>query len=491
MRESTAIERLTLLLETVEPTTPPARQVPALVRQVSDALAEPTFEQTWLLLAVLNAELPVRDQVVDSRRTARLEGVARLVESLLRPTAAARVLDIVRSPDTVVIARHAVLVDVHHTARTGLATGIQRVVRNTIVEWNSRHDVMLIVWDDAMSGFREVGSELRTNALYGSAPDARLDPRAPVVVPWESLYVLPELAIEDARSARLSAFTEFSGNATTMIGHDCVPLTTAETAHGGISGQFPRTLVAVSHMDRVATVSHASQTEFRGWRGMLEGESGPDVDAIPLPASAGGGADFDEEGTRALLGAEDGSPLVVCIGSHEPRKNHLAVLHAAELVWRSGVDFTLAFIGGNAWNSEEFQGRMHALQDEGRAVDSFSAITDELLWSAYRSARCTVFPSLNEGFGLPVAESLAVGTPVITSGFGSMKDIAAQGGALLVDPRDDRSIRDALISLITDDEVHARLTAEAHARVNRTWGEYADELWSYVTAVAPAGVSVH
>ncbi|SMH33370.1 Glycosyl transferases group 1 [Rathayibacter oskolensis] len=490
MREPTALERLTLLLETLEPTTAPARDLPTLIGQLDAALGEPSFEQTWLLLAVVTAELPDREQVVESRRSARLDGVAALLEALIKPTPASRVLDAVRAPSAVVIARHAVLVDVHHTARTGLATGIQRVVRNTIVEWNSRHDITLIVWDDAMTGFREVGNELRTNALYGSAPEAKLDPHAPVVVPWESLYVLPELAIEDARSARLAAFTEFSGNATTMIGHDCVPLTTAETAHGGISGQFPRTLVAVSHMDRVATVSFASQTEFRGWRGMLEGERGPDVDAIPLPASAGGDVDFDDAATREALGAGEGLPLVVCIGSHEPRKNHLAVLHAAELVWRSGVDFTLAFIGGNAWSSEEFQGRMRALQDEGRSVDSFSAITDELLWNAYRSARCTVFPSLNEGFGLPVAESLAVGTPVITSGFGSMKDIAAQGGALLVDPRDDHSIRDALATLLTDDEVHARLSAEADARVNRTWGEYADELWSYVTQVAPAGVSV-
>ncbi|MCJ1672750.1 glycosyltransferase family 4 protein [Rathayibacter sp. VKM Ac-2929] len=489
MRESTALERLTLLLETLEPTTAPSREVPALVQQVADAVGEPSFEQTWLMLAVVNAELPVREQVVESRRSARLDGVAALLTGLLRPTPASRVLDAVRAPSTVVIARHAVLVDVHHTARTGLATGIQRVVRTTIVEWNSRHDIGLIVWDDAMTGFREVGNELRTNALYGSAPDAKLDAHAPVVVPWESLYVLPELAIEDERSGRLAAFTEFSGNATTMIGHDCVPLTTAETAHGGISGQFPRTLVAVSHMDRVTTVSRASETEYRGWRGMLEGEKGPEIDAIPLPASAGGDDDFDEAATRLTLGAVGDEPLVVCIGSHEPRKNHLAVLHAAELAWRSGVEFTLAFIGGNAWSSEEFQGRMHALQDEGRHVDSFSAITDELLWSAYRSATCTIFPSLNEGFGLPVAESLAVGTPVITSAFGSMRDIAEQGGALLVDPRDDHSIRDALVTLLTDDEVHARLTAEARARVNRTWTEYADEVWTYVTAVAPAGVS--
>ena len=67
-------------------------------------------------------------------------------------------------------------------------------------------------------------------------------------------------------------------------------------------------------------------------------------------------------------------------------------------------------------------------------------------------ARFTVFPSLNEGFGLPLAESLACGTPAVTSDFGSMREIVdGGGGALLVDPRDDHSVADGMRSLLTDD----------------------------------------
>ena len=67
------------------------------------------------------------------------------------------------------------------------------------------------------------------------------------------------------------------------------------------------------------------------------------------------------------------------------------------------------------------------LQADGRPVESLSAADDDLLWGAYRLARFTVFPSINEGFGLPVAESLGLGTPVITSNFGSMREIAEAG----------------------------------------------------------------
>src|SRR5205085_1195336 len=98
-----------------------------------------------------------------------------------------------------------------------------------------------------------------------------------------------------------------------------------------------------------------------------------------------------------------------------------------------------------------------------RPVEAISAATDALLFGGYRVARFTVFPSINEGFGLPVAESLACGTPVITSNFGSTREIAeggdAGGGALLVDPRDDDSLTGAMRSLLTDDALLHRLRA--------------------------------
>jgi glycosyltransferase involved in cell wall biosynthesis len=103
---------------------------------------------------------------------------------------------------------------------------------------------------------------------------------------------------------------------------------------------------------------------------------------------------------------------------------------------------------------------------------------DSMLWAAYRLARCMVFPSLNEGFGLPIAEALSCGTPVVTSNYGSMAEIAADGGALLVDPRDDYSIAAGIRTVLTDDEVHRRLATEARARPRRTWEQYAGDVWS-------------
>jgi glycosyltransferase involved in cell wall biosynthesis len=170
-------------------------------------------------------------------------------------------------------------------------------------------------------------------------------------------------------------------------------------------------------------------------------------------------------------------PTVLVVGSSEPRKNHLAVLYAAEVLWRRGHRFGLTFIGGRAWGSDRFARRAAELANAGRPIDIATGVSDAQLWAAYRVSRFTVFPSLAEGFGLPAAESLACGTPTITSDFGSMKEIGRDGGALLVDPRDDEQIVDAMERLLTDDALLDRLRCEARRRPVRTWDMYAAETW--------------
>ena len=179
------------------------------------------------------------------------------------------------------------------------------------------------------------------------------------------------------------------------------------------------------------------------------GLPGPEVCAVPLPVEA------EPAGEQARRDAHDeltvaGLPMVLVVGSHEPRKNHLAVLHAMELLWRDGLSFSVVFVGGNAWRSERFTARLAELQAAGRPVESRSGLSDALLWGAYAAAHLVLFPSLNEGFGLPVAEALASGTPVVTSGYGSMREIAEAGGALFVDPRDDADIAAKVRRLLLD-----------------------------------------
>ncbi|QWT25039.1 glycosyltransferase [Subtercola sp. PAMC28395] len=450
------------------------------LERIAESVATDTA-RLWLALAAISAQFPFVSDFERFRRDAALNGTVHALEAAVKHSRRLRAPN--RSVE-VRIVTGGVFVDVHHTSRTGLATGIQRVVRQTIVEWNDRTGVELVGWDPGFTGLRQLSAPERQNALYGSVPRIARASKWQLTIPYQSRYILPELAIETDRTARLQCFAEFSGNRTGVIGFDCVPLTSSETVGEGMSAAFAKNLAALAHFDQVSTISVAAATEYRGWKRMLGGAglTGPEIEPLLLPSVAEQvSAPEFAEATKKLVEGSD--PLVVCVGSHEPRKNHLAVLFAAERLWREGVSFQLVFIGGNGWHGDEFRAQLDTLATQGRPVRAISAVSDSLLWSAYRLARVTIFPSLNEGFGLPVGESLAAGTPVITSNFGSMKEIAISGGAIFVDPRDDDDVFRGLKAGLLDDELHARLVLEAQDLPARDWSDYASELWEYFEAV--------
>lgn len=442
----------------------------ALLARAAARYASPTDPEVWLALAVLSAQLPTAREVVTARRRFRLEDATAVLERMLTRPAAGDVQ----------VVRGAVVVDVHHTARTRLATGIQRVVRETIRRWAETREVTLVGWTNQGDALRLLPPGEAENAKYGTQPHAAKPRRRSVVVPWESTYLLAELATDDRRTLRISALAEFSGNTTGTIGYDCVPLTSGDTIGAGMGAAFARYLSAIARMDRVAAISVASTVEYSGWRDMLPsaGLTGPAIAEVMLPHEVGDATPEDIEQVQALRRRPD-LPLVLCVGSHEPRKNHLSVVQAAELLWARGLEFEVLFIGGNSWDSDSFDGELHRLQRAGAPIGTVSGVADGVLWASYRVADLTVFPSFNEGFGLPVAESLAAGTPVVTSDFGSMRELGQNGGALLIDPRDDDALADAIGSILADPANAERLRREAAALPGRTWDQYAEELWDY------------
>jgi glycosyltransferase involved in cell wall biosynthesis len=128
---------------------------------------------------------------------------------------------------------------------------------------------------------------------------------------------------------------------------------------------------------------------------------------------------FTPEGPRAL------GDYVLAVGTLEPRKN-LARIAAA-------VDGELRVVGTRGWGGVEPPPNVTWLGD----------VSDEDLAAQYRGARCLVYASLYEGFGIPVAEALACGCPVVTSRGTAMEEIAG-ADAVYVDPTDVDSIRDGI-----------------------------------------------
>jgi glycosyltransferase involved in cell wall biosynthesis len=339
--------------------------------------------------------------------------------------------------------------------------GAQRALSN-----GERHRVLH--WDQADERDGQVRSESES---------------LPLVVPWRSTLVLAEVPPGDA-CTRLAALGQYSGNKVSAIGYDCVPIVSADMVPFVEPNRFARYLSVIKNAHQVAGISISATTEFAGFADALpnQGLDGPTVVECRLPA----------EGVRTSaplpeLSEHDPRPTVLSVGSFEPRKNHLALLYAAERLWRDGLSFRLHLIGGSGWG-DDVPRRVRKLRSR-YPITMERRVSNRELAAAYRAARFTVFPSLHEGYGLPVAESIAFGTPVITSNYGSTKEIGEGRGAELIDPRNDDELVAAMRRLLCDAERLAALCAETQRRTSRSWEDYAVEAWHSLVTASRAAVA--
>ena len=167
--------------------------------------------------------------------------------------------------------------------------------------------------------------------------------------------------------------------------------------------------------------------------------------------------------TRAELGAPDG--YLLAVGTLEPRKNLPTLLTAWEaLADADPATPPLVLAGGAGWETRSFRRRLAAL--EARGLRHLGRVDDERLLALYQAATVFAYPSLYEGFGLPVLEAMACGVPVVTSDVSSLPEVAGDA-ALLVDPRDAKSLAAALHRLLGDPGLRSDLAARGIARAGQ------------------------
>ena len=166
------------------------------------------------------------------------------------------------------------------------------------------------------------------------------------------------------------------------------------------------------------------------------------------------------------------------VGTAEPRKNLSTLLAAAA---RTCCEVPFVLVGPQGWGSgpaEKAGTGSGASQGNPARVIRLGFVAEHELAALYAAARVFVYPSLMEGFGLPVLEAMAQGTPVVTSAGTATAEVCADP-ASLVDPRDAEALAAAVDQVVTDDPEHARRSAAALARAGElTWASTAQGIRS-------------
>lgn len=177
---------------------------------------------------------------------------------------------------------------------------------------------------------------------------------------------------------------------------------------------------------------------------------------------------------RAKYGIGD-APFVLAVGTVQPRKNYERLMQALAGLPPELGDVHLVIAGGMGWLQGPIYKAVETLRLRER-VHFIGFADDADLPALYSAARGVAFPSLYEGFGLPILEAMACGTPVLTSNISSLAEVAGDD-AVLVDPLSAEAIRAGLVRLLTDEALRGRLIAKGFERAKAfTWERAARQL---------------
>ncbi len=247
--------------------------------------------------------------------------------------------------------------------------------------------------------------------------------------------------------------------------HDLVPLRLPHTTLDDKASMYRLLKYIARKADHIVTVSENSRRDIISLLGVEERRVSNTYQCVEFDKSDLERTDSGvAEELSGSFGLDFGGYLLF-FGALEPKKNVARLLDA---YLASGVEIPLVLVMGQGWSNEKenrilSDHHMREMEAAGRKVSlrrrfvRFEYVSRSMLTTLVRGARAVLFPSLYEGFGLPVLEAMSLGTPVLTSNTSSLPEVAGSA-ALTVDPYDMHSIAKGIRALASDCALCAELS---------------------------------
>lgn len=393
-----------------------------------------------------------------------------------------------------------IYIDVSDSCRSPMNTGIQRVVRGLFRGLrDAGQPVTPMLWEPALESYcalsqRERGFlEQPFAGAYHRKSLAQPSRTANPIPVWSKfarqlvhrrnrldlaagmkssdLLLMPQV-FRDSRGACITALSKRTGARCIGFFHDAIPwrrpdLTPAINVTGAVEY-----MMALAGFDAVIAMSKEAADDLRACWQEHQAQGNPPVHVLGWPV------DEIFDAPRTLSSRATTRPKILCVGTLEARKNHLTLLAAAEILWRErGLKFELELIGRTTREcGPRVLAEVERLRDAGWPVAWRRHVDNETLLAAYDECAFTVFPSLMEGFGLPIMESLRCGKPCVSGANGALGELAVGGGCLTVDQTDAKAIAEAMRRLLEEESLFRRLSEEARARQFKNWPGYVAKL---------------
>ena len=373
-------------------------------------------------------------------------------------------------------------------------TGIQRVVRQlsrALLALGLR--LVPVKWHPQGGSFQPASPEDLTHLARWNGPDpcAWSAWRDPQVAGAGSWFFMPELPLNLAPTEREKLIRFCHVNSLRCVGlfYDAIPWKMRRIYPPHFSEAHRSYMTQLADYDLVLPISRFSRNDLVDFLGKEMSRPQSLEAKIKAVTLAG---EFAESPRARQEPAPHAGPLrVLCVGTVEPRKNHEALLHAfiiaAERI-PGGLELTL--VGGSHSIEPALAERVRAFIAIHSGIKWEEDADDSRLCELYLQSDFTVYPSIEEGFGLPILESLWYGRPCICADFGAMYEIGRSGGCLMVDVREPKALADSLVRIATQTELRERLAREALTLEFKSWSDYAQEVSLRMVAAAPLPAAV-
>jgi glycosyltransferase involved in cell wall biosynthesis len=234
----------------------------------------------------------------------------------------------------------------------------------------------------------------------------------------------------------------------------------------------------LTYFDYIFPISHASSADSQDFLAKYADRSYEVGRILPVLLP---GEFFEHPRVTTYQEPLSSTIRIPCVSTIEPRKNHLILLEAFNSICKQkSINGKLILIGQQlSWT--QLEKKNQNLCYNNTRINWIRNSDDNVLAKEYEKCHFTVYASIEEGFGLPILESLWFGRPCICRNNSGMLDAAEGGGCLTVDTSNADELARAMLMLIENKEMRANLGGEAVTRHIKTWHEYAMEIFYYLS----------
>lgn len=388
--------------------------------------------------------------------------------------------------------------DVTSACKSPMNTGVQRMVRGLYNTLRETGPVQPLCWDKYWRCYCRLTPR---EEEFLTAPFARARHRTPTAHPeqlasphpghvwwrtlrhgltrWQrpaDLFLVPEIFAD----GRADFWKSHSPGANAAILHDALVWSMPHLMPAQRQKNFPAYLRALAHFRLVVCVSEEARHDLLAfWQEENIAPAPTRVLPWPIPWT----------GARPPVSPPLARRRVLTVATLEPRKNLDLFLQAAEILWADGLDWEWRLVGRSVRGcSERTIQRMEELRQRGRPLVWLSHVAEDDLLEEYRRCAFSVFPSLREGFGLPILESLWWGRPCLCADSGAIAETASGGGCLAGPVEHPVRLAENLRRLLMEDHLLDRLSREARQRTFLRWPDYRSRLQE---SLATVGLPCH